>query len=61
MTRLESIFISKELKKVIVFHKTINEIKDLGSALLDLIEDSEKFKVTKEKMELIKPKEVKNE
>lgn len=58
MTKLKPVFIDPELKKILEFHKTIRGFKDVGSALIDLLNDSNKFNQTKKLYKLIdKPEE----
>lgn len=72
MTLLKPIFIKPELKKTIEFHKAIKGFKDIGSALIDLLNDSDKYlnsknsfnEINKPKMVVVKsdtPEEIKEE
>jgi len=43
MSKLKPIFIDPELKRLIECYKSDKEFKDIGSALIDLLNGSDKF------------------
>ena len=57
MTKLESVFVRPEVKRLIELHKNLGGFKENGKAIEDLLNDSGKYKKMIEINEIIKKKD----